>query len=254
MSYSRFNSAQVQRALEWARGEYSNDDWEIGAPVGRGISNSHHITCKDGTRGVAKQAFDFDLNPSGAHEKIAADLAHHLDIPVPPVRLWTDPVTGTPYAISAWAFDQTISWEEAEQKGALTPEYVNATVPFVTAGTVLHTWIGDGDRNPGNTVIDVERVDPAIAFIDHAFGFSKNWREGGPYDVFPAVHHYMKGVTLDRVVVEDCIRRVQSLEHAAVRGIVERIAPAYLSSERAHLIVTHLVQRQATLAKAFGIG
>jgi hypothetical protein len=61
-----------------------------------------------GTMGVAKpgRPVASDMTCRAAHEKIAFDLAHRLDLPIPPVVLWGKDL-GQPYArgrsISAWA-------------------------------------------------------------------------------------------------------------------------------------------------------
>lgn len=252
--HCRFATREAILAEEWQTLVETTGQWTLGDPVGTGESGSLHITGEGGLCGIAKPAFQGDM-PRAAHEKIAADLAHILGVPVPPVILWRNPNGGAPFAISLRAFSQPLTWGQA---GHLTarPEFLAGCADILAGGYVFHVWIGDTDHsgNPGNVLIDAASTleKPALAFIDHAFSMSYSWPGPTP----PLQHiggYYMARENLPQPAVAKAVEWVQDISTEAIERIVKRIPASFLAEDRAAMIVDCLVRRRGQLTDFFGI-
>jgi hypothetical protein len=100
-----------------------------------------------------------------AHEKLAFDLAHVLELPIPPVVLWPKDAPGKfprGRAISAWAYRQSLKWNEAQAQGIISEDLKNSAGPLVSAMRVFHTWISDTDRKSEHTQVNVDSEEGAL--------------------------------------------------------------------------------------------
>lgn len=191
--------------------------------------------------------------PRAAHEKIAADLGHLLELPIPPVTLWTDPASGKLYSISAFAFPQALTWDQATP--LRTPAFMANALSILAAGFVFHTWISDGDHggNGGNVLIDQgsSEAEPSLAFIDHAFSMSQNWNEASP-PCIPLGAYYAPVNDLPREHLERVVKRVQGIKDDQIQHLIGRVPPQFLPDLQANLIRKCLLRRRGELAAAFG--
>ena len=248
--YRRFGDRVNEVADRWINTDVSDESWTLAAPVGRGEAGSLYADSESGLRGVAKLADHAGGTPRAAHEKIASDLAYHLELPVPPVVLWTNPDTGDRYAISLFAFPQALTWDEAA--AARTAEFLANVAPALAACYVFHNWIEDKDHhdgNGGNLLVDGGgSVDlPGIAAIDHAFAMTYTWNSC-PAPHSPIPRYYIPPSELPPEAISDAVTRVQQMPEELVEKIVKRVPEVYLSSEKGRLIVECLLQRRAELA------
>jgi hypothetical protein len=254
MSLRRFSIAQLGLCAAWFDVVETADEWSDVGPIGEGESQSVRVKNGD-ILGVAKPGPQraSDLMCRAAHEKIAFDLAHHLDLPVPPVILWgkdmSHYVRGR--SISAWAFPRANKWDDAMRLGLLTPELIASAGPVVSAMRVFHTWISDTDRKSDHTQVDLDSADVlGVAFIDHAFSMSHQWKQPDaqidacpPY--MPAPEH--RGTTLQ---VAELISQFPDTE---IERIVNRIPAGYLVPiERQH-ILDNLKGRRGKLRAILGL-
>lgn len=121
MNYSRFTPADLKLAEAWSSRAESPCNWELGDKL-MGESGPNEALNPDGLKAVAKPSVAHnDGVPRAAHEKIAADLAHHVGVPVPSVVLWTNQKSGKDYAISRWAFPECETWIAADRLGLYGP-------------------------------------------------------------------------------------------------------------------------------------
>jgi hypothetical protein len=116
--FRRFAAATQAIDQTWSSCDSTNDAW---APTGIAWgTNNGPLQVKNaaGVVGVQKPGRDGVTNPyTAATEKIIADLAHQLKLPVPPVTLWDrGQAAGAPryVAVSAWAYENTLTWAQAE--------------------------------------------------------------------------------------------------------------------------------------------
>jgi len=250
--YRRFAVREQSVAESWATEVVSHLKWELGPPFGDGESNPVRVKNSAGLCGIAKPAFDRDI-PRAAHEKIAADLAYLLDLPVPPVVLWSDPHGAGQFAISLYAFPQPLTWLQAIMIRQ-DPQFLANCLDIFAAGYVFHVWIGDTDHhaNPGNVLVDAEASiqQPGLAFIDHANSMSATWTRPNT-SLSHLRRYYIPYAELPRATVAKVAEWVQNMDSEAIEDIVRRIPVAFLSETRATLIVDCLIRRKAEIASFF---
>jgi len=174
--------APSTRAIDadWCSSFSSGDTW---TPTGiRWQTNTGPLQLANakGLLGVQKPGHGAPSNPhTAATEKIVADLASVFGLPVPPVTLWDrGTAAGEPryVAVSAWAFQQPLTWAQAEpqlnadQKAQLARP-ASTMIPF-------ESWIGAQDRqNAGNVLVSVEQSGEIVgAWIDYAFALDHTWK------------------------------------------------------------------------------
>jgi hypothetical protein len=135
-----------------------------------------------GLLGVQKPGKPGATNPhTAATEKIVADLAHVIGLPVPPVTLWDrGATTGEPryVAVSVWAFASPLTW--AQGSHLLTPQQRELLIPLASAMIPFEMWIDAQDRqNDGNVLVDGNSQPDQVraGFPD----FPRHWfaQEGG---------------------------------------------------------------------------
>ena len=241
--------APATQALDdaWCSCTCSGDTW---TPTGHqwGTENGPlKVANGAGVSGVQKPGKVGVSNPhTPATEKIVADLAKIIGLPIPPITLHDrGTAAGDPryVAISAWAFDSPVTWAQAEpllssaQKASLIPA-ASAMIPF-------EMWIGATDRqNGGNVLIDGTLGTPIKgAWIDYAFALDHLWKGnlhpvGGVLPMYPAI-----GVP-DQAVMKAVAALILKVDDAAIGGIVNRIAAEYLPAPVAANIVRNLVARK----------
>lgn len=188
-----------------------------------------------------------------AHEKIAFDLAHWLDLPVPPVILWgkdmSQYVRGR--SISAWAFPRAAKWDDANRFGLLTPELIASAGPVVSAMRVFHTWISDTDRKSDHTQVDLDSADVlGVAFIDHAFSMSYQWRQ--PDAPIGACPPYMPAPE-DRGTMLHVAELICQAPDVQIERIVNRIPAGYLPPVEREHVLENLKGRKGKLRTILGL-
>lgn len=256
MGYRSFANEDEALAADWHGAVEIADpaDWVLGAAIGRGESGSFHITSRDGRRGACKPAFATNGVPRAAHEKIAADLAYLLGLPVPPTCLWRNPADGALFTTSLWAFRQALTWGEAKPR--LSATFLQNAAAGFSVVRVFHTWIGDTDHggNDGNVVINAETTDesPSFAVIDHAFSMLQNPHfEAGPVQIVPM--GYVPQDLCDTAATAAAVAAINHLEAKMIENTVGRLPADFLPPERAEAIIGALLRRRQELAPVFGV-
>lgn len=255
MSLRRFSKAQLERCSAWFDLVETPDEWTDIGPIGEGESQSVRVKYGD-TVGVAKPGPPkaSDLVCRAAHEKIAFDLAHRLDLPVPPVILWGKDM-GHHYirgrSISGWAFLQAGKWDDAARLGLLTSELITSASPVVSAMRVFHTWISDTDRKSDHTQVDLDSAEVlGVAFIDHAFSMSFQWKQpGAPIGACPA---YMPAPE-DRGTMVHTADLISQISDAEIERIVNRIPAGYLPPVERQHVLDNLKGRRGNLGALLGL-
>jgi hypothetical protein len=190
--------------------------------------------------------------PRAAHEKIAADLARLLGVPVPPVLLWTNQADGSKYSISSWAYKQPNTWDVMAP--AMTDLFKENAYKTIGDAIVFHTWVADIDRHAQNTLVDADSSDnnPRICFIDHAFSLSHS-QEFGNQTFTRAVHRYVPAGAVDERGLAHMARMIEAMAPESVESVVRRIPEGFLSPTRADIIVRELLRRKAAICLLLGI-
>lgn len=241
-------------AAQWSASAVTSDTWTLSGQVGDGVSGSFWATRSDGIQAVAKPAYQQGVVPNAAHERIAAELAYRIGVPVPPVQLWDAQQGRGLFAVSAFPFRQPLTWRQAQ--GILTPTFRQNALPMLATGYVFHAWIADTDHanHDGNLLVDAECTEdaPGVSFIDHAYSLSVGWQPGSAA-CQPLSTYYAAPSALPPSVIADTVGRIQAVTDQEIAAIVDAVPVAYLPTVTAQIIKQCLSQRRQELPAAFGI-
>jgi hypothetical protein len=257
-----FSEDQHRLRRDWFSNLETPDKWKEGEPVNEGESGAIRVeNLTNPMRGIAKpgptKAAETNLCRA-AHEKIAFDLAFLLQLPVPPVLLWRR-CAPSRYrrgrCISAEAFAESFSWEEASSRRMISSVQKANAAPIFSAMRAFHVWISDHDRNCGQVRYDIRcgSDTPALAFVDHTYSMSWTWSNATPDIPLSSpsreklsrnnLPDLMPGVTSE---VADAIAR---LPNEKIEDVVNRIGEPYLPLEVKTLILCKLLDRKIKLSK-----
>lgn len=257
MSYRNFSQDAETVAREWRGQVMTGEQWREEAGGGRMPSAARPFWVRTKTvRAVAKPSHS---NPPvsevavAAHEKICADLAYDLGLPVPPVILWNRdqrPAGEEKFtAISAVPFPAPRQWSEIKSNPAHLGAVRGKMVAVVSAMTVFDTWVQNIDHNdhPGNLLICIDSAgELQVAYIDYAYSLAYPWKSqqaNHPQCCSP----YDPKIAADATVQHSVISGVQAIPEASIRGLVERVPEEFLSSQHRTLIIDGLLDRQKRL-------
>jgi hypothetical protein len=249
VNFRHFAPATAAIDTAWCESASSGDQWK---PTGLawGTNNGPiQLENPTGIFGVQKPGDARQLsNPhTAATEKIVADLAYCLGLPVPPVTLWDRGASaGAPrlVCVSAWAFEQALQWGQADP--GLTQPQRDALLPVASAMMPFESWISAQDRqNPGNVLIGLSPAgEIAGAWIDYAFSLDHVWRGNlvagcAVCPLYPAVGN------LAPEMVKITVDRISSLDDGVIKRIINRIPADYLPRAVADNVIKNLLARRA---------
>jgi hypothetical protein len=230
----------------WPKSALSNDTWTNHGLSWKTNTGPVSVVNSAGLVGVMKPVNNSPTNPqTAATEKIVADLAFAIGLPVPPVTLWDRGASVSPryVAISAWAYDNFLTWGQAAP--ALTPNQKAELLPWASAMLPFEAWISAQDRtNEGNVLIGVSSSGELLgAWIDYAFSLDYAWKGASlPHCQIPPIYPPVGAVSEEAMVeVSD---RIIGLENGAIEGIVNRIPSECLPRVTAENIIRNLVSRR----------
>jgi hypothetical protein len=240
-------------AQEWVQAPVSVDKWES---LGKfGASESQPFRVKRGALvGLAKPGHPHgDGHARAAHEKLVSDLAYELGLPVPPVVLW-DPGDTFPerrVCISAWAFPQCLTWDEAARAGLITDTMKASASGVASAMVAFDTWISAQDRKADHVLVDASSKDQlGLAFIDYSFALSYTWK--GENDGAGRAPAFLP-VPLDDDAIRHTVARIAKFPDARVRELVTRIPDHYLLPAQRAVILLNLLSRAPSVGRLLGL-
>lgn len=254
MTYRSFSADLEAIAKEWAAEAITKGDWEDLGPFAK--TESQPIKVKHvpgGIIGVGKPCKRDDNVCHAAHEKIVADLAYHVGLPIPPVILWDrqDDTLPQRYAcISAWAFPDALHWGQVE--GSLTEAQKESTRPIFSAMLPFETWVSAEDRKREHTLVHVDRSGgaPALAFIDYSFSLSKGWKE--EKSKLLAAQQFLPVNRADDHILQ-VIEIIGKILPETIDMIVDRIPEQYLDSLKKDVIKSNLKDRAGRIQAMLGL-
>lgn len=199
----------------------------------------------DGTwLGFMKPRPDAERKLVVAREKIAADLAHLLDLPVAPVGvLRPQPERGWahPFAISLVCLPGGRVWQEG---GA---QHLQAASRALEALRVFWTWIGDADHNDhgGNLLYEVSDAGCYLAAIDHSYSLCHG-NTTDPLAVACCFGYGTATLPQSAEVRETTIAAIEALDPAMVEHTICRLGDLVTAEEQDRIL--HIVRhRQGAL-------
>lgn len=194
-------------------------------------------------------------NPRAAHEKIAADLAFELGLPLPPVLLHRWP--GAPpqgdqrfVAISLQPFLNVHKWQHIEAVPALAQEMKLELRPVASALVPFDTWLDNGDRpNSGNLIVSKDATDLTkplrVAYIDYSNSMICEWRNRAHTDIPVRPIYPTDQKDADVNVMECILKRIETVDAATINGIVNRIPNDFAAPAVRAQILGGLLHRQS---------
>lgn len=192
--------------------------------------------------------------PRSANEKICADLANDVSLPVPPAVLYVRnkaPDNEESHVVlSLILADRVWRYKDIEQVPNPPWNLVEDALRRGSGTLGFDTWVGHQDRNnKGNLVFfqNPESGDYQVAYIDYAYTLNRNrrWEKGDPAEVsFPDfLPKILDHIDADRV--RDGIDSIEDLMDEDVRVIVERIPDEFMAADHRAVVVRALLDRKS---------
>jgi hypothetical protein len=251
----RFPQDAEAHAQLWRDNPETSDPWKpTGNPGAAGGQAQGYYVTSGPVNAFAKPSQRDPSVPRAAHEKIAADLAFELRLPLPPAILhrWGDPPpVGTErfVALSLFPFLSVFMWRQITAVPGLDTqlklelrEAASALVPF-------DTWVDNTDRvNEGNLLVSKASPDPAlrlrVAYIDYSYSMTYGWRAGNYRTITPIPIYPTDQKDADIASMEDALNQIENLSDQNVRDIVSRIPSDFLTIVDRDLIIDGLLYRK----------
>ena len=254
------DDVEVLAAL-WHRGceTCNGEDWKETSKAGDAGGEASGDFVTSGTiNGYAKPS-KIDTGPKpyprAAHEKIAADLAFTLGLPLPPVLLhrWPGPPPqgDQPFvAISLKPFLNVHKWEHIAAVPAVAQQIKLELRAVASVFVSFDTWLDNGDRaNGGNLIVSKDSTDPAkplrVAYIDYSNSMFCEWRNRTFTDIPLRQIYPTDQKDADVSVMEDMLRRIEEIHPDKVEGIVGRIPDDFATQAVRSQILDGLLHRQS---------
>ena len=256
LTYRRFSSDLESIAEQWASEICTQEEWEFKDYFGRSESKPFRVK-KLGSNllGFAKPGVKKnDGTPRAAHEKIASDLAYHLQLPVPPVILWDrgthDDVPERYVCISMLAFAPAHPWNEVINH--LSDQEKAQIIPVASAMLAFETLISADDRRSDHVLVNYQDEDKVIrfAFIDYAFSLSRSWAEGNA--PCGAACSYLPGGK-DDSTISQIADKISGLDEEMIRTVVGRVPAEFLQLDKQKLIINNLLDRKNRVGTLLGV-
>lgn len=243
-------------ARDWARRSLTTEHWQDEGEWAASESRPRLVhNARLGLSGIAKPGIAKDDGVArAAHEKLAADLAFHLDLPVPPAVLWDRPADDNVHSqvvISAWAFPQPHSWSESQN--VLSERERAFANRCMSAMRVFEAWIYATDRKLENVLLTRESDVPEtirMAFVDYAFSLTHTWKEVDEHERAPGRYCDPE----DEAAKIDIIARIESFDDRLIEQQIERMPEAFLPREEKRRVARKLAERKWQLRDLVEIG
>jgi hypothetical protein len=253
-SFRAFSPEVETLAQAWSENTRTADPWKH---EGYFLGESVAVKMSSGSLlGVVKPGRKkFDKICRAAHEKIAADLAFELRLPIPPVILLDlgelKDINRERYvAVSAFPFAQPSSWAQASP--TFSDDHRAETSQVMSAMLGFETWVSCGDRKEAHVLAYLPAPDQPLqlAFIDYAFSMSQVWKTEN--DPAGRTGPYLP-VQRDDNSLRIMIARIGQFDDGKIETIVNRIPAEYLPTAKKTLIIANLNSRKQRLHMLFGL-
>lgn len=199
-----------------------------------------------------------------AREKIAADLAHDLDVAVPPVLLHRrlDAGDGDERCCALSLIMYPTQWHWGVLKRAGHPgilalqKAIEEHAPHAAARALaFDTWVLQGDHDhEANSAFGYDWRDPArrgFVFFDYAYALAFQVPHGQIVNLFETQGQVKFPKEMLRVVskptLRECVNAVEGYPEVRLREIFERIPTDFLDPDESELIIRGMLSRRTRL-------
>lgn len=244
--FRRFAAATCAIEAAWSTTVSSGDTWKETGIRWTTNNGPSQMANASGMLGVQKPGISGASNPhTAATEKIVADLAYKVGLPVPPVTLWDRGAAADDprfVAISAWAFQQPFTWAQIET--LLTHAQRQQLIRPASAMIPFEVWINADDRhNAGNVLVGFESEEAIGAWIDYAFSLDYLWK-GNVCPGCAVTPMYPQVGVADTVSMKSTADRIAAVDSKTIEEIINRVPSGYLPRGVADNIILNLLARQ----------
>jgi len=193
-----------------------------------------------------------------AREKIASDLAGEIGVTVPPVLLAVNEAADVERwaCVSLLLYPHQFSWSQirnflGENESPIAGELASMMAAPAARAFAFDTWLDQTDHNdhPSNIVFGYEGNDyrsGEFIFLDYAFsmGVSGGWANEGFRACHAAPFPPRMCSSLNRLVLEEAVQRIEAFSGAKVEDVVNRIPWQWLPDADKQVIVAGLLERR----------
>lgn len=198
-----------------------------------------------------------------AREKIAADLAHDLDLPVPPAQLTTldEPLPEgceAAVVVTLVMYPRQHPWEIVKKLPKDDSPASLAIAKMVSGYShmlAFDTWVAQSDHgdHPHNIVWGYDPNDLAsseLIFLDYAYsmGFNGNWLDDKWRDLQIAPFPPMIRENLNKSALRQTVERICDLKQEVIEAIVRRLPETHLQGDDMDLLSEALIGRRELLS------
>lgn len=245
---------------EWRQRLFSSADW---SPTSDQPSSGEANGIKVASDSVPFGAY---LKPGrekndnisrAANEKICADLAQDVDVPVPPALLCDQDsvIDDQPECtvLSLYLSDQ--AWSLRDLQDISDPPWDLLEDALEEASTVVafDAWVGNTDTDTGNTVfIEDQEGNYRAVHIDLAYALNKKgrWEDGNGGQVTPPNYHDRVADNFDEEEILEGANRIESYSDINIEQIVERIPDSYMQPDEREVVASALIERRSRVRSA----
>lgn len=196
-----------------------------------------------------------DGTPRAANEKICADLANDLSLPVPPALLYEEKngvADSEQTVLSLWLADEV--WRLKDLRDLSDPPWGLADPALRRASGVIafDAWVGNTDRNNVRNTIFFERPDGSYqaVFLDFSYTLDKKRRwiddDDGSDVEMPDLLSRLRAEA-ERDQIQGTVDQIEGLNEDQIREVVDRIPDSYLDPSRREVVVQALTERARCL-------
>jgi hypothetical protein len=202
-----------------------------------------------------------------AREKIAADLAFDLDVPVPPCVLVERHDAGASFEryvnASLVVYQRQAPWWAVRKalhnrgRSALRDLARKTMASDSAAAFVFDTWVGQTEHQPDhphNIILGWSgESENGFGFLDYEYAFGgldDSWRGARACDCQAAPFPDELLEILDRSDLEAPLAAIEALAASTIEGVVNRIPAAFLDADDKQRIARGLVERQSLVRSA----
>lgn len=253
-------------AAEWRKDAISPLTWtpcNNQAGAAQGEAGGHFVEASGfARRAYMKPVYDHEDDQivcRAAREKIAADIAYDLGLPVPPAQLtkWVEGKSSKPVAVSLVMYPRQFAWLQV--RGQPVPEsvYGAALATVLAKGTPMlafDTWLGQQDHgdHPHNIVWGYEPANMAnsgLIFLDYSFsmGYNGSWRDGGwnPVTLVPFPPLLLQ--YLDKQSLRATVEKIEAYSDAEISAVIQRVPNSHMPPAQRDLLQAGLIGRKTLL-------
>lgn len=251
-------------SLEWRR---TRNQAQVLPEIVEGECGGFAVDCAQipGRRCYMKPRIK-DRHCRAAREKIASDLAHDLDVAVPPVLLAYRRDAGHEeehVMVSLIMYPTQASWDQASRlMGRSDPvgAAIRGALPLAAGRAwAFDTWLGQRDHDGTVAHNIIFGYDPAewskgaLVFLDYAFscGHLGRWADGKDSDCEVAGFPPALSAHASKDAIGETIDRIETVTDADLEVIVSRIPVSHMDSDTKGLVVEGLKKRRHLVRQAF---